>query len=51
VPGSNSIELRASELAMSLDGIDMAKLIGLRRSSLHLHTTPHFQFDVEVSLQ
>lgn len=26
VPGSNSIELRASELAMLLDGIDMAKL-------------------------
>jgi len=25
-PGSNSIELRASELAMLLDGIDMAKL-------------------------
>ena len=26
VPASNSIELRASELAMLLDGIDMAKL-------------------------
>jgi transposase len=26
VPGSKSIELRASELAMLLDGIDMAKL-------------------------
>lgn len=26
VPGSNSVELRASELAMLLDGIDMAKL-------------------------
>jgi transposase len=26
VPGSNSIELRASELAMLLDGIDMARL-------------------------
>jgi transposase len=26
LPGSNSIELRASELAMLLDGIDMAKL-------------------------
>ena len=26
VPGSHSIELRASELAMLLDGIDMAKL-------------------------
>jgi hypothetical protein len=25
-PGSRSIELRASELAMLLDGIDMAKL-------------------------
>lgn len=26
LPGNNSIELRASELAMLLDGIDMAKL-------------------------
>ena len=39
-PGARSVELRASELAMILDGIDMTKLKRVPRYERETHTAP-----------